>query len=44
MKFHYMTFNMGSQSEIVEKNEAKTPKKISSTPFTTKFKVFEVIK
>jgi hypothetical protein len=27
MKSHYMTFNMGSQSEIVETNEAKTPKK-----------------
>jgi len=27
MKFHYMTFSMGSQSEIVGTNEAKTPKK-----------------
>jgi len=27
MNFHYMTFNMGSQSEIVETNKAKTPKK-----------------
>lgn len=43
MKFHYMTFNMRSQSEIVETNEAKTPKNISSTPFTTRFRVFECI-
>jgi hypothetical protein len=35
---------MESQSQIVETNEAKTPKKISSTPSTTRFSVFEVIK
>lgn len=28
MKFYYITFNMRSQSEIVETNEAKTTKKI----------------
>jgi len=27
MKFYYIAFSMKSQSEIVETNEAKTPKK-----------------
>jgi hypothetical protein len=30
MKFYYITFSMMSQSEIVETNEAKTPKKLKN--------------